>query len=488
MSNRIGLRTGLGIALLGASALWAAGTASAGGAKVPKGDEIKAKVEKLYNGTISPDDNAGREKIFVEIDKILQKDTKNVALKTPDFWVEAVQEGRFAGGKRSIGKTKVTASEDIEIVPRDAKPDDKPMKAKVWYRAGALVNPTKPCPLLVAILPKDGVDPKTYLEGTWVANDDVQKNWIVAAMQESNEFPVTKDPAVILRPFKEILDRFNTDANRWYLEGVGASCASVQTAASQFLANRLAGLILRGPTGPITSVNTALYPTVVVHGKTDTKGGEVFTAYQKIDPTANAEVLLDDVNTLTALNDQVIAWIAAHPKRVLPPAYSFVTTITDTDGENWTGSLNIVSPGKRGQPTKVTVKYIREDPVTKLPNTVDIQCENLGEFWLYMNDDLLDLDKEVAVFVNGTQLAKKVFDRDLRRMFEIADTYGEWGRMFPARFRGVVPTKIVAPPAPPANPDPNAPQPPGNNPPASPPATPPANPPAPPATPPAPPK
>jgi hypothetical protein len=129
--------------------------------------------------------------------------------------------------------------------------------------------------------------------------------------------------------------------------------------------------------------------------------------------------------------------------------------------------MNIQSPGKRGVPTKVTVKYMKDS------NTVDIQSDNLGEFWIYMNDDLLDLDKEVAIFANGTQLAKKVFERNLRDMIDIADRVGEWGRMFPAHYRGVVPTKIVAPPAPPAPA-------PGGQPPANPPA-PPANPPAPPA-------
>jgi len=482
MSQPALLRRALVLAGFLGAALCAAPTAlQASDTKVKDGDTIKKKLEKLYNGEVANDSSADREKVFVEVEKILTKDKAGSALKKPDFWADAIQEGRFAGGIHKTGKLKATVSEDIEITTRDAKPDDKPTKAKLWYRAGALVNPTKPCPLLVAILPKemDGkpTDPKAYLEATWVANDDVAKNWVVVAVAESPEFPVSKDPAVVMRPFKEILDRFNTDANRWYFEAVGGMCAPVQTAASQFLANRLAGLILRGPTAPVTSVNTALYPTVVVHGKTATDGAAVFAAYQKIDPAANAEIVLDDVNTLTALNDQVIAWIAAHPKRVLPPTYTFVTTITDTDGENWTGSLNIVSPGKRGQPTKVTVKYIREDPAAKLPNTVDIQCENLGEFWLYMNDDLLDLDKEVAIFVNGQQLAKKVFDRDLRHMIEIADSYGEWGRMFPARFRGVVQNKITPPPAPPV-PDPLNPKAPGDNPPpANPPATPPAPPP-----------
>jgi hypothetical protein len=94
-----------------------------------------------------------------------------------------------------------------------------------------------------------------------------------------------------------------------------------------------------------------------------------------------------------------------------------------------------------------------------------------------MNDDLLNLDNEIVVFVNGTQIAKRVFERDLRQMLMIADTYGEWGRMFTARLRGVVPAKIVAPPVPPANPDPNAPP---VQPPKDPPPTPPVQPPAPP--------
>jgi hypothetical protein len=474
MRQRSVFTTGLSVVLGGALAVWAAGSAAAGGAKVPNGDAIKAKVEKLCNGSVATDDNAGREKVFVEIDKILQKDAKALALKAPEFWVDAVQEGRFSGGPRKAGKKGGPNSEDVDIYTRESKEGDKPFKAKLWYWCGALVNPTKPAPLLVAILPEK-TDPKAYIETTWAANDDVKKNWIVVAIAESAEYPITKDPGVVLRPFAEIRERFNTDANRWYLEAVGTACGPAQVAASQFLAHRLAGMVLRGPATPVTNANTALFPTCVVRGKTDAPGGAVFAAYQKIDPAMNSEIAIDDVNTLTAMNDQVIAWIAAHPKRVMPTNYTFTTTITETDGENWTGSLNIVSPGKRGQPTKVTVKYIREDPATKLPNTVDIQCENLGEFQLYMNDELLDLDKEVAVFVNGQQLAKKTFERDLRTMFMIADTFGEWGRMFPAKYRGVVPNKIVAPPAPPANPDPNAPKPPGENPPA-PPAPPPAPP------------
>jgi hypothetical protein len=302
------------------------------------------------------------------------------------------------------------------------------------------------------------------------AYEEQLRPWVIVAIADSDEFPISKDPSVALRPFAEIRERFSTDANRWYLEGVGGACDAVQKAASSdFLSVRLTGLVLRGPATAVTTANSALYSTLVVHGKTSTDGAAAFEAYKKIDEKTNAAIVLDDVLAVNAPNEQVLGWLAQHSRRMSPNSYTYVTTLTDAGGgEPWTGSIHIQSPGKRGVPTKLTVKYLRES------NTVDIQCENLGEFYLYMNDELLDLDKEVAVFVNGTQIAKKGFERDLRTMIEIGDTWGEWGRMFPARFRGVVPTKIVAPTAPPA-PDPNAP-PSGPQPPDKPPANPPAPP------------
>ncbi len=455
--------------LAAAAALSAPGLVSAAETKVPNAEAIKAKIEKLYNGEIPFESTADRERVFIDVDKTLLKDTKNVAMKRPDFWVDAIQEGRFAGGKRKLGTKSKVISEDIEIPGKD----EKVTKAKMWYRAGALITATKPCPLLVSVLEK-GTDPKAYLEATWPAeglNDEIKKNWVMVAIAESDEFPISKDPSVLARPFAEIRERFSTDANRWYFEAVGAVCEPAQTAASQFLSNRLAGLILRGPTKAITTPNSALYPTLVVRGQTSEPGAAVFAEYKKLDEKGSTEIVVADLPAVSALNADVFAWFGAHPRRVLPSTYKFVTTITDTDGEPWTGSLNIVSPGKRGVPTTVTVSYLKDQ------NMVDIKSENLSEFALYMNDDLLNLDNEIAVFVNGTQIAKRVFERDLRRMIEIADTYGEWGRMFTARLRGVVPAKIAPQPVPPANPDPNAPpvQPPANPTPPNP--TPPVEPP-----------
>jgi hypothetical protein len=464
MSLRNGLTRALpGAAVLGAATLLVAGAAWAAGTKVPNGEEIKKVVARLYNGEVAFDSTTGRERAFVDIEKIMSKDKTGAAMKTPEFWVEAIQSGRFTGKKKSAEAKKVKC-DDVPIETADGKQT----KAKLWYRAGALISPSKPCPVLLSILEK-GADPKAYLEATWLANEEIGKDWVVAAIALSDDFPVAKETRLVGVPFIHLRDLYNTDANRWYLEGVTGACGDVQTAASQIMANRIAGLILRGATKAVTSANTALYPTLVVHQKQagDKPGPEaaVFDAYKKVDEKLAEALIVEDVPSVTAANDQIVAWLAKHPVRELPTSYTWITTFTDKDeGESWAGTIHIQAPGKRGIPTKLTVKYLRDS------NTVDIQSDNLGECTLYMNDTLLNLDKPIKVFANGTPVVDKAVERDLRKMFEIADSYSEWGRAFTAQCRVVVPTKIAAPDAgqPPAKP--------GENPPANPPGDKPAPP------------
>ena len=97
MRQLAGPRKSFCLAALAALAAFSAGElASAAETKVPKGDDIKKKLQDLYNGVVAPDNSTGRANVLVEVGKILDKDKNNVALKSPDFWTEAIQEGRFS--------------------------------------------------------------------------------------------------------------------------------------------------------------------------------------------------------------------------------------------------------------------------------------------------------------------------------------------------------------------------------------------------------
>ena len=451
-------------ALVALAALSAGELARAADTKVPKGDDIKKKLAPLYNGEIAPENFSGRAGVLVEVGKILDKDKQNVALKTADFWTDAIQEGRFSNPKKSLGtKNKVTGDE-IEITLKDGKK----LKTKMWYRAGAMVSGSKPAPLVVSVLDKD-TDPQKWLAEAWGdAKTEYGKDWVLVAVVAGDTFPCASDSKLLVYPFKQIVEHFNIDANRWYLEGVGPAADVVQTAATEYMSHRLAGLILRDPAKAIVNETSVLYPTIVVRGQTNDAGKAAFEAYKKVDEKNNAEAVVADLPTVKLPNDALNAWIAQHSRRALPTVFPWVTTFTETEGEPWTGCVAISAPAKRGEKTKLTVKYIRDT------NTVDVQCENLGEFYVYMNDNLLDLDKDVTVFINGKETVKKHVERIFKDAIDTADQWEEYGRIFTASIRCVVPVTIAPPPA---GPDPNAKpgdkpadKPAGDQPPANPPA------------------
>jgi hypothetical protein len=478
MRQPAGPRKSFCLAALAALAAFCAGEfARAADTKVPKADDIKKKLQDLYNGVVAPDNSTGRASVLVDVGKILDKDTKNLALKNAEFWTEAIQEGRFSDpAKKKLGQKNKVVAEELEVGLKDGKT----VKTKMWYRGGAMVSGSKPAPLVVSVLDKD-TDPQNYLSTAWGdAKTEYGKDWVLVAVVEGDTFPCSKDSHVLVYPFKRILDHFNIDSNRWYVEGVGAAADGVQIAATEYMSNRLAGLILRGPAKAVTNECSTLYPTLVVRGKTSDPAKAVFEAYKKIDEKNNAEVVVDDLPAVVQPNDGINAWLGQHARRAMPASWPWVTTITETDGEPWTGCVMIGAPGKRGEKTKLTVKYVRDT------NSVDVQCENLGEFNVYLNDDLLDLDKEVTVFVNGELNSKKRVDRRLIDAIELADRTGEYGRIFTASLRCVVKTKVEPPAAPPGpdakpgdKPAGDQPQPGGNPPPGNPPPgnPPPGNPP-----------
>ena len=433
-------------ALVALAALSAGEFARAADTKVPKGDDIKKKLAPLYNGEIAPDNFSGRAGVLVEVGKILDKDKGNVALKTADFWTEAIQEGRYTNSKKSIGTTNKVVGDEIEITLKDGKK----VKTKMWYRAGAMVKGSRPAPLVVSVLDKD-TDPQTWFAGAWGdAKTEYGKDWVLVALVEGDTFPLTKEPKVLIQPIKQIAEHFNIDSNRWYLEGVGSAAEGVQIAATEYMSCRLAGLILRGPTKNVTNVCSTLYPTLVVRGQTSDPGKAVFEAYKKVDEKNNAEVVVPDLPAVNLANEGISAWLGQHPRRTAPAEWPWVTTFPvapTEDAEAWTGCAVIGAPGKRGEKSTLTIKYVRET------NSIDVKCENVGEFNVFMNDDLLDLDKEVTVFVNTEFNVKKKVERILQKAIQLADDVGEYGRIYTADLRCVVPMKIAPPPA---GPDPNA--------------------------------
>ncbi len=391
--------------------------------KVPNKAKIEKAVAKLVGGDVDFEDTVGRAKLFQQIDKIISKDRKGIALRTPGFWAATIQENAFAD--RKSGKTKrIVDDEKMDVIYADGSTKQVPI---VWYGASAY-SKKNPAKLVVTLLPK-GTDAKAWLEANWKADEVASKQWILAAVVESDDFPVSDQPFLMAHPFFHMVNTFNVDANQWYLEGIGEACTAAQKVATEGMPGRLAGLILRDPKTAVINVNSSRFATYVL---SDAATNPVAAKYTELNAERNVAATKGE-GAIAALG----AWIAGNTGRVLPTSYEHVTeTEEDRISAPWTGSLYLVSPAKRGEPAEFKVTYERE------ANQISIDGSNVGEFVIYMNDDLVDMDQEIAIMCNGSELVRKTFERDLKEIFETADNWGEYGHIYTASYRGFAPAEI----------------------------------------------
>ena len=409
----IRLLAGVGVCALGAVAI--AGPVKKA-APVPGQAALQRLVGELYAKKHSTTDH---EKILVRIDKVLSRDGKEQALKTPRFWARAIQEARFGGRARKSSRPKVVAEVEVEVVHPGT---DEPSRVSLAYHGGALYKDKARHTLLLTYLER-GQDAKAWVEAFVEAYPEARKRWIVAAIAESDAIPLCEQPTMGIYPLLRIRRMFSIDAGRVYLQGVGATCRAVQSLASRHIPDRIAAIVLREPRLALITENSRRFSTLVIQGAQGRAVGEV---YRSLDDR-NATLPLD-----ASADAGLVAWIEDYGGRELPAAGTFETLLETGNraGETWTGTLDIVSVGERGRPTRVSARYDRA------ANRVSVDSVNLAEFRLFLNDELVDLDRNVTIVVNGRKQVDRRFGRDLRAMLRTAEVFGEYGHLFVASYRG----------------------------------------------------
>lgn len=409
--------------------------------KPAKAKEIQALLKKMY-GDLKPfegEDAAETNKILSEIQKLIDsnKDAKANPLKFPSVWVDGISEARF-GGK--AGRKAASTKTNLKLEAPARGTDGKDVKIPYAAYAGAKVAAKVASPLILAILPK-GADPAAHIEA-WKTIEEVKTgDWIVAAVAESDVVDFQKQPIYAAQLYFDLREKLNFDPNQVYMEGVGTACNAAQYLSDQYFADRLAGLVLRNPQEAKVGANQCMFPMAIVYGpEGNEKAKAVHEAYKTAFADRAAAIQTETVDQVTGGSPTTFAWLGAGRAvgRRLPESYQWQTTMTDQVGAPLTGNFWIERPVTRGQPTKLKVSF------TKATNVVNIEAENLDEFRVLMNDDQLDLDKPVSIFVNGNQVVSKQFERRLKDGLEWGVNVGEFGRFFPAYYQGLAPKVVPA--------------------------------------------
>jgi hypothetical protein len=329
-----------------------------------------------------------------------------------------------------------------------------------------------PWPMIICLPGKD-LNPAAYIEKHW-KNEAVRDEYVIVALSidysditeteevlekdeetgkwvdkvVTKEIPFTWSNRVALEKFWQaylglLIREFKVDPNRVVLDGAGMGADGVLNIASG-TTWRFAGIIVRGGTvdpGNRQLSNLNYLPVLVMP---DDKAPAVSEALSKILP--------DSLTTGTSGPDwtgaeegeaaEMHKWLAGAVRK----RYPLPSTWTGVRGAHVEGYWCFVS-GRFSEeaPFEVTISSDRKK------NRVELTTTNVATMTLYLNDQLVDLDKEFTVTVNGKDLGAFTQERSAELMVKhslIGHDDGRLPRDPGCVFSAEVELKIPAPPAP----------------------------------------
>ncbi|MEQ1892988.1 MAG: hypothetical protein ABL998_10630, partial [Planctomycetota bacterium] len=279
--------------------------------------------------------------------------------------------------------------------------------------------------------------------------DHLNKNWADPALREAaflvavdmgkdmaswGVFGTPEDPGgvfTVMATLGSMLKEFPVDANRTFLVGSGKGFAAVETTAAAF-PQTFAGLI---GLGEVAANDLGSYENFRNLPTLFPKECEGTTAIKKkIDELGYANCTISITGEGEAKVDgtpaQTWEWIGKNVRNAYPKLVTFAPKSDNARAAHWLSLSGMqVSEGP-----KVEAKADRTE------NTITIEAVRIANMVVYLNDELVDMEKPVRFVVNGKTFERTV-ERSAPEMIKNQTNMGDWGRVFPAHVILDVPAK-----------------------------------------------
>ncbi len=284
---------------------------------------------------------------------------------------------------------------------------------------------TKSWPLIISLPPrKDGKwgNPKSYLEKTWPSSlSDVLSQYIVAVVEfpeksnlsktygngEEMDGEALKDKDRLLVIFGDLIAKYRIDTNRIYLEASAESVPFALRMVSLF-PHRFAGLILKNPQGiqNCKSANLGLVPTLIISDKVNVATGKALAK------TLSQSKVIDAKGDLPFVeNGADIAEWMSDVKRPLFSQHLVYEPVLDAYRKAyWAQILNAELVADKQPRLEISA-----DSKT---NKISIKAKNISKIRLLLNDQIVDLDKEFIVEINGKVVQQLKRKRNKRLVWD----------------------------------------------------------------------
>jgi len=306
----------------------------------------------------------------------------------------------------------------------------------------------------VVLLPGQGAagweDSKVYFGNTWkkapLAADTF---FFIPQLRESDDYDKLPDMTKqleageelkrigsVLSPLGEVNRQYNLKRSRMILDcGKGTSGWGIRLAT--YFPMRFAALVLRHPVdvGNLQLDSLGGRPILLI--STEETEAACKTLKEKFDKFQKGSCeILEGKGKYPFLESQpeIDKWVTKAERPLFPPKVVLATNHDRFGKAYWINILQMepLDTVSDAQRPRVVATADSEK------NTVTIETRSVTSFFLYLNDALVDLDKEVILVVNGRETKHK-FRRQLETMVDELVTAYDSSHLYTVRYHVTVP-------------------------------------------------
>lgn len=237
-------------------------------------------------------------------------------------------------------------------------------------------------------------------------------------------------------PFGEVIQTYNIDRGRVYLDcGRGASGFGLRLMT--MFPDRFAGAVLRAPVEVDDLRLGSLHRLPILMLRTAATAAVVDALKKRLDEISpNAVTVLDvaDEYPHRGHTADIEAWLK-DKKRSLTPDKVVIEPNHDKFNRAYWADIDVADPLLTAAADK---KPRLECQADRAANRITVKAVGVERFTLFLNDDLIDLDKEFTVVINDKAVTEKK-TRNFRDLRERVVVRNDWECLFPVTFSTAVP-------------------------------------------------
>ena len=236
--------------------------------------------------------------------------------------------------------------------------------------------------------------------------------------------------------FGPVLNAYNVDRPRVFLDCGRGACGFGVRFVSIF-PDRFAGLILRQPIDVANIRLGSLLGMPVLMLQTPATAAEVAALKARLEavtPDSVTVVEAADEYPHKGASAAIEAWMGKQTRKIAPKKV-VIESNHDRFNRSYWADIDRAEPLSTAGDAQPRLE-VEADRAT---NRIVVKTQGIDSFFLYLNDDLIDLDKEFTVIVNDKASPEPKRTRNFREMQERLLLRRDWEYLFPVVYHATVP-------------------------------------------------